>query len=226
MAPKNTFLSLFGNSPISPLQKHMGEVQSCVVELVPFFKAVFKGQWDKAEEVQKRIAELEGEADQMKHELRLKLPAGMMLAMDRRDLLEVLSTQDKIANKAKDIAGLVLGRQMSFPDNMHEPLMNFVKRCIAASDQAQRAINELDELLESGFRGREIELVESMVNNLDSIESDTDTMQVEVRALLFAVERELPPIDVMFLYRVIEWIGDVADLAQRVGSRLELMLAR
>jgi uncharacterized protein Yka (UPF0111/DUF47 family) len=30
----------------------------------------------------------------------------------------------------------------------------------------------------------------------------------------------------MFLYRIIEGVGEVADLAQRVGSRLELMLAR
>ncbi|MFP5507036.1 MAG: DUF47 family protein, partial [Gammaproteobacteria bacterium] len=49
---------------------------------------------------------------------------------------------------------------------------------------------------------------------------------VRVRAELFKRETELPPVDVMFLYRVIDWIGDLADLSQRVGSRLELMLAR
>ena len=27
-------------------------------------------------------------------------------------------------------------------------------------------------------------------------------------------------------YKVIEWVGDLADIAQRVGSRLELMLAK
>ena len=30
----------------------------------------------------------------------------------------------------------------------------------------------------------------------------------------------------MFTYRLIEWTGRVADDAQRVGSRLQLMLAR
>ena len=34
------------------------------------------------------------------------------------------------------------------------------------------------------------------------------------------------PIDVMFLYKIIEWVGVLADQAQRVGSRIELMLAR
>ena len=65
-----------------------------------------------------------------------------------------------------------------------------------------------------------------MIKELDSIESDTDKIQVKVRAALFKKEKDLPPVDVMFIYRVIDGIGDLGDLSQRVGSRLELMLAR
>jgi uncharacterized protein Yka (UPF0111/DUF47 family) len=36
----------------------------------------------------------------------------------------------------------------------------------------------------------------------------------------------MPPIDVIFLYKVIDTVGELANYAQRVGSRLELMLAR
>ena len=51
-------------------------------------------------------------------------------------------------------------------------------------------------------------------------------MQIEVRRALFKLEKDLPPVDVMFLYQIIEWIGDVADRAERVGNRLEQLLAR
>ena len=30
----------------------------------------------------------------------------------------------------------------------------------------------------------------------------------------------------MFLYQIIDWVGDLADLAERVGARLEILLAR
>jgi hypothetical protein len=80
--------------------------------------------------------------------------------------------------------------------------------------------------VETGFGGREVSLVQEMIKQLDDIESDTDKMQVKVRAELFKKEKDLPPVDVMFMYRVIDWIGDLGDLSQRVGSRLELMLAR
>ena len=224
--PRTTISSLFGSSPVSPLQAHMASVQDCIVELIPFFKAALKEDWPKAKEQQKKIAKLEREADKLKKKLRLNLPNSLFMPVSRRDLLEVLTMQDKIANKSKDIAGLIIGRKMTFPIEVNEKLLDFITRCIDASKQAQKAINELDELVETGFSGREVKLVQEMIKKLDDIESDTDKIQVKVRAELFKKERDLPPVDVMFMYRVIDGIGDLADLSQRVGSRLELMLAR
>jgi hypothetical protein len=217
---------MFGASPVRPLQKHMESVQTCVQQLVPFFDAVLAHNWDEAGKCRDEIARLEGAADDLKRELRLNLPKGLFMAVSRRDLLEVLTMQDKIANKAKDITGLIIGRQMEFPESIGPLLKDFIQRSIDASAQAQKAINELDELVETGFRGTEVKLVESMIKTLDEIESDTDKIQVQVRAELFAIESHLNPVEVMFLYRIIDWIGDLGDLAQRVGSRLELMLAR
>lgn len=224
--PRTTISSLFGSSPVRPLQTHMASVQECIVELIPFFKAALKEDWPAAKDQQKKIAKLEGEADKLKRQLRMQLPKSLFMPIDRRDLLEVLTMQDKIANKAKDIAGLITGRKMVFPENMSDQLIAFVERGIDASKQAQVAINELDELVETGFGGKEVKLVESMIKTLDEIEGDTDKIQVKVRAELFKKEKDLPPVDVMFMYRVIDWIGDLGDLSQRVGSRLELMLAR
>jgi len=73
---------------------------------------------------------------------------------------------------------------------------------------------------------REVNLVEKMINQLDAIEDDTDSMQIVLRRDLLALESELNPVDVMFLYQIIDWVGDLADLAERVGARLEILLAR
>jgi len=51
-------------------------------------------------------------------------------------------------------------------------------------------------------------------------------LQIKLRKMLFDIEDQYNPIDVMFLYKIIEWVGVLADQAQRVGSRIELMLAR
>ena len=74
-------------------------------------------------------------------------------------------------------------------------------------------MRELDELFTSGFRGAEVSLVESLIEELDAIETDTDDRQAALRTALYAVEGDLEPVDVMFLYRVIELTGEIADMA-------------
>lgn len=217
---------IFGSSPVSPLQKHMSKVYACATELVPLFNAVINEDWDEVARLQKIISDLEREADVLKKELRLNLPKGLFMPVSRQDLLEVLLMQDRIANKAKDIAGTVLGRQMKLPEIIHEDYIRFVERCVAACKQARKAINEFDELVETGFSGQEIQIVTEMITKLDSIESDTDNLASEIRREIFAIENDLPPIEVVFLYLIIQSTGDIADRAQNVGSRLQLMLAR
>lgn len=220
------FSNIFGSSPVAPLQKHINKVVACVEQLVPYIEAVMKQDWDEAASVQTTIGQLENEADEIKNELRLHLPSSLFMAVDRRDVLEVLDLQDLIANKAKDISGLILGRKMALPNTLHKTYMKFLIRCIDATRQTQLAINHLDELVETGFRGDEATKVKEMIAELHVIEDETDDIQVKLRAELYAIEQDLPPVDVMFIYEVFKWTGDLADTAQSTGNRLQLMLAK
>lgn len=226
MAVSNYMSGIFGSSPVRPMQVHMEKVHDCVSLLVPFFEAVIAEDWKKVEKNQQKISLLENEADVMKKELRLSLPKGLFMQVSRQDLLEVLTMQDSVANKAKDVAGIILGRKMVLPKKIAADFLKFAQRCVDASEQARITINELDELVETGFRGNEVKMVQKMIKKLDKIEADTDTIQRKIRAKLFEVETDMPPLEAMFLYKVIEATGDVADQAQRVGSRLQLLLAK
>ncbi|MCC5812793.1 MAG: TIGR00153 family protein [Ectothiorhodospiraceae bacterium] len=226
MFSRSYFSGIFGSSPFKPLQEHMAKVVECTEELVPLFHAVARGDFDAVEAQQKKVAALEDVADDMKRELRMQLPNTLFLPVDRRDLLELLRLQDNIANKAKDIAGLTLGRRMTLPPVMVEPFVAYVERSIDAARQAHKTVEELDELVETGFRGSEVELVQTLLEELGRIEKDTDNMQIRLRATLRGLETELPPVDVMFLYKIIELVGKLADLAERAGSRLQMMLAK
>ena len=226
MTNSNYFSRIFGNSPVSPLQKHIEKVVLCVEELIPYFDAVIKNDWGKAEKIQNNLAELENDADEIKNLLRMQLPSSLFMPMDRRDVLDVLQLQDKIANKAKDIAGLVLGRKMLLPESICNTYIEFLNRCVDATRQTQNAINELDELVAAGFRGNEVTRVKKMIGELHVIEDETDKIQIKLRAELYKIEKDLPPVDVMFIYKIIEWTGDLADNAQSTGNRLQLMLAK
>lgn len=222
----NNIFNMFGPSPIKPIEQHMHTSYHCAKLLYTMFEAVLEKDWVKAIETKDKISKLEREADLIKRDLRLHLPAGLFLPVARSDLLELLSTQDHLANKAQDIAGLVIGRKMHIPESLHKYLMPFVSRCLDAAKLACKAINELDELLETGFRGSEVHIVEDMIVKLDEIEHDCDEQLAEIRHRIFELEKELSAIDIIFLYKMFEWIGDLADCSQIVGGRLQILIAR
>lgn len=224
--PTTPFLNMFGRSPIGPLEEHMAKVHATVEELGSFFEAAYREDWPLVETIQQKIANLESEADSLKKDLRLHLPNTLFTSVSRGDLLALLRIQDKLANTAKDIAGVVMGRKMIFPENMRASLLLFVKRCIDASKQANIAIHELDELLETGFSGHEIKHVEQMITKLSRIEHETDEQKIKLHRIMFTLEDEIAPVKVMFLYKIIEWIGELADHARSVGDNLQTLVAR
>ena len=221
-----SIFNMFGPSPIRPIEQHMHKTYLCAKQLHPFFEAVLQHDWVTANTIRDKIVALETEADSIKRELRLHLPAGLFLPVARTDLLELLSAQDRIANKAEDIAGLVVGREMVIHEVIAGIFMSFLTRCLDAAKQACKAINELDELLETGFRGSEVNIVEEMIVTLDEIEQDCDEKQAELTHHIFELEKDLTAVDVVFLYKLVQWIGDLADHAQTVGGRLQILIAR
>ncbi len=223
---RSTVSDLFGKSPIKPLQQHMTAVITCSDELSNFIEAAIAGDWAKAEASYNTIRDLEHNADDLKRQFRLDLPSSLFLPVPRTDLLEMITLQDKIANGARDIAGTMLGRKMEIPAAISEDFVNFVASSLQVAHHAQSAINELDELLESGFKGKEITIITEILDQLDSKEGLADDAERAIRAKLLAIEEDIPAIKAMFLYKIIDKIGDLSNRAQRVGSRMQLFMAR
>ena len=226
MSNGNTFSRLFGQSPFTALQEHMRVVLDCARDVQPLIDALVAGDQARVVVAKDSIFEKEAEADRIKHELRARLPKSLFMPVDRRDLLEVLQLQDTIANTAQDIAGLLFERKMHIPEFLRQPLTELTARCIDTVEHSAEVIGELDELLAIGFRGREVDRVDEMLQQLNVIEDETDELGIALARALFDHETELDPVSVMMWYQIIEWIGDLADYAEKVGDHLRLLIAK
>jgi predicted phosphate transport protein (TIGR00153 family) len=215
---------LVGRSPIGPMQEHMRAAVACAREIVPLVEAMVAGDLETVKNCRAEIDELEHRADEVKHEIRRNLPRRLMLAMERRDMLEILDCQDSIADVTQDVAELADQRGMKLPQPLAEPVRNLARRVVAACEQAQRIIDELDELVETGFQGREVTRVEEMISELARIETETDELLDQACRTLFGIEDELG-ISTVYWHQILLWIADIADYAERVGNRLRLLIA-
>ena len=222
----SVIMDLVGRSPIKPLQEHMEKVCYCSKLLGEFLNASASSDWERAAELQAQVVQAENEADEIKHKIRSNLPKSVWMPFARSDVIELLTIQDRLANKSKDIAGLMLGRKIVFPDSMKDAVGHMYQLSMDAADKAKDAIGELDELLETGFSGKEIKLVQKLLDELNDIENESDASQIELRAHLMSLEDDLPPVHVIFLYKIIDLIGDIADVSQRIGNRLLLLTSK
>ncbi|MBW2269509.1 MAG: TIGR00153 family protein [Deltaproteobacteria bacterium] len=216
--------NLFGRSPIRPMQQHMHAAVACARMVVPLFEAMSNGDRDALPGLRAEVDRLEHEADRLKHEIRSHLPRRLMLAVERRDLLEILDFQDSIADRAQDAAELADQRGMLVPESMKVGMRDLARRVVDACEQAGKIIDELDQLLETGFAGREVERVEAMITELSRIESDTDELAETLQRELFTLEDELG-VGTVFWWELINVVASIADHAERVGNRLRLLIA-
>jgi len=216
--------NLFGRSPVRPMQQHMRVAVDCARAVLPLVEDMVAGRTENLAGRRQEIDRLEHEADDIKHQIRSRLPRRLLLAMERRDLLEILDFQDSIADVAQDIAELADQRSMRVPEGLGELFLDLTRRTVAACELAQAIIDNLDQLVEMGFAGREVARVEAMIGELSRLESETDELAERLHRKLFQREAELG-IGTVFWYHMIRWIDQMANYADRVGSRLRLLIA-
>lgn len=223
---KSSVLQIVAKSPFKLLQKHMRKAYKAVSLLERFLKASLAEDWTEAKSTFQQISRYESRADSLKIEVCNNLHQGVFLPVSKGQVLSLVTYQDELANIAEDLAGLIYGRKMRISAILHEDMLAYMQSAIHACAQAEKTIAELSQILESGFSGAMQGLTEAMISELDSLESVNDKLQIELRRKVFAIEVDLPPLDAMFLYAVIEKIGHLADSAQRVGMQLLMLVSR
>jgi len=226
MKTTNPLARLLRQSPFEPIQEHMDIVALCTAELPLLFEALHQGDRQRLEDVARRIDELESSADAIKNELRYRMPKTLMTPVDRRDILTLVAAQDNMADKVEDIAKILILREMTVPDALWPDLSALITRVADTCHQAHNVIENLDELLEVGFRGRYSKKVRKMVRQLKAVEAETDVLSATTARKLFAIEKELDPVSVIFWNELIMLTADVANKAENVGDTLMLFLAK
>jgi predicted phosphate transport protein (TIGR00153 family) len=215
---------LFARSPVRPMQRHMAAAVACAREMVPLIEAMCEGDLDKIAICRTQIDDLEHKADELKHDIRGHLPKRLFMAMERRDMLEILDYQDSIADRVQDMAELAAMRGMVLPEVMQDPVRELARTVVITCEMAESVVNELDELVETGFRGREVERVEAMIRELGAFETEADRAGEVALQALFSIEKELG-VNTFFWYQWLGWAEEVANLAEKVGNRLRLLIA-
>jgi predicted phosphate transport protein (TIGR00153 family) len=216
--------SIFGRSPFGALRTHMDRVAECVEKLKQIFKALVDGDSDQVEELAREISKLEHQADLTKNDIRNHLPKGLFLPIDKGSLLEILTIQDSIADRAEDIGVLLTYRPIRVLDSFKEEVLSFVNKNIEAFHAVRLVMDELDELLESSFGGVEAEKVRELVHDVAYMEHQIDLQQRELLRVLFAEADNLRHWEFTLWLHVLQEVGALSDTSEKLAQRVRMTL--
>jgi len=204
----------------------MKVVFSCVCLIPPLFDAVYREDSSQVSDFANQINKLETEADKLKSTFRLNMPRSLFLPVDRKDLLNLIADQDKIADIAEDIGKTFLFRKMTVPEELKALLDELLEGTMEIAAAAREMIEKLDELLEVGFAGRELDKVSLMIAGVRRSEHNIDDIICRIKKELFSIEKNLDPVSVMFWYQIIDMLGLISDQSENLADRLLLFLSK
>lgn len=204
----------------------MRVVFSCVCLIPPLFDAVYREDNAQVFEFAQQIKKLETKADKLKSTFRLNMPKSLFLPVDRKDLLSLIADQDKIADMAEDIGKTFLFREMVVPEQLKPLLDELLEGIMEIAAAAKEMIEQLDELLEVGFAGRELDKISAMIAGVRRSEHNIDEIMHRIKKKLFSLEQDLDAVSVMFWYQIIDLLGLISDQSENLGDRLLLFLSK
>ena len=223
MAVKPAISDVISNSPLALLERHAGVCLDCVERLPLYFAEAQANRWGRASDVREEICRFEGLADELKQDVRSNLPRGLWMSVSRADLLELVRVQDKMANGVKEVSGISLGRQLAFPAAMTSEVADFIDVVVQVSRVVVKIIGATRELSRSAFGTRQTNVILDFVSQVEADERRSDEMQATLRARLREYEAELSAVDAIFLYQLLAAIGDIADNAEKVAHRAQII---
>lgn len=225
LAMRIPLANLLARNPLPKVGDLMTEVVRTSERVQDLIELLSRGDQPGVERLAKEISVMEGKADDAKNVARSKMPVRLLMPVDRRDVLKLISQIDAIADCAEDVGVLLTIRPLTVSEEMKPFLHLFVERVLETIREAAKLIDMIDDLVESGFAGPPAERVLEQAAILNRAEHEADKIQDRCAKVLFKEEDTMAPTAVFMWTKVLNKIGDMANHAENVGDQFRLFVA-
>lgn len=219
-----SFKKLLGGSPFPPMKAHMKLATEATEHIPLMLQAIFDHDEQTLKKLRYKVFDLETEADQIYDKLSSKLSQSKFLPVHRHDLISVLQQQEMISDTAQDIAGL-LSVNLDVALEMREPLLELANNSVEAVRMALAVIKTLDALVETGFKGPDVDTVNELIDQLAETEDGTDMQGIDLMDFLHMHHKDKDAVSTVFTYQLIRWLSELADYAELIGSHMRLVVS-
>ena len=213
-------------SPFEQLLKHMGKVNECIDILGDGLLGYYKGDYKSFSEIAENVSKFEHEADLIKSNLRNHLPNSLFMPVDKGKFLWALREQDAILDHAENLGKMLDMRHTKIPKELQDVFVEHAKLVVKTVKAMEDAVENIRDLVETGFVKREREQTKQFVHKVHDYEWKADQKKYEMTKGIYKLEKKLDPMDMYHLLKIADWVDDIADHAENVADWLRAMIAR
>ncbi len=192
---------------------HLHSVRECLQASESTLENYLAGDLEATQSSAESANHCESEADVKARKIRELLFNGAFLPNIRSDIYRLVEAVDSIAGQGEELSQFIANQTPDIPKEYHQDLLAIFRKSLSC-------FFELRTALKCYFKpkGKITDLHEHFVL-VCRIESDVDTLQATLTRRVFSSELEL--VEKIHLQRLIEHIGNIADLSEDAADELE-----
>ncbi len=221
---RSAILNLFRRSPFEGLLRHAELIR----EAAPLFQSAVIAYFDESREdfqhYHNRVTVIESQGDSVKRNIRGHLPRGILLPMDKFQVLWYLREQDKILDSVQDALHWLSYRWTAIPDEhvddlilMVEMVNNVLSAMVPLVASAETYFNT--------FSDQDRNQVKRAIREIREYEFQSDQVERKLLSDLLSFPFDNPT-SAFHLVRFVEYMGDINNHAENAGDMMRAMIAR
>jgi predicted phosphate transport protein (TIGR00153 family) len=223
---RSTIIDTLPTSPIKVLMEHFDRCCQAVHKLNDMLFLYMDGEYTEAATVSVEISRLEHEADEIKRHLRANVPRMILMPISRGDLLEILASNERIADSAQDVAQILDMRETEIPEDLRPLIEEFMGNIVEAVLALRRMMNHLERLLESTFAKLETHTVLELGHDVHEHEYKADRAGKELAKAIYGLEDQLSPVAIYHMMRFTIVLDRVADNAENAALKMVQIVSK
>jgi predicted phosphate transport protein (TIGR00153 family) len=218
------FFNMFMTSPFEGLQEHAEKVKECSWTFQQAIECHFSPKCTTFEELRDEIARLESEADVIKRRIRGHIPKRIITPVSTFLIFRYLKQQDSVLDAVEDTLDWISYRsEKKIPLELEKDFALLVNAVIDPIENLASMVAEAREYFKS-YSEKQRTVVKDIIHTLHQQEREVDKFEDIIKRKV--LNMEMDAVSIMYLVRLAEIIGSIADHAQNAGDMMRAMLSK
>ena len=218
------FFNMFMTSPFEGLQEHAEKVKECSWAFQQAIECYFSPKCKTFEEFRDEVAQLESEADAIKRRIRGHIPKRTMTPVSTFLIFRYLKQQDSVLDAVEDTLDWISYRsETRIPAELEKDFALLVNAVIDPIENLVSMVAEAREYFKN-YSEKQRVVVKNIIHTLHQQEREVDKFEDIIKSKVFNMEMDA--VSIMYLVRLAEIIGSIADHAQNAGDMMRAMLSK